>query len=272
MSANRSWDEDSDLKAAADSLRQAHKPDLLACSEDALALDFTARYADELRYVAPWGKWMHWTGTRWKFEDTLMTFDLARKVGREFATTFKNAQLAKAHIVAAIEKLARADRHHAATVVQWDADAWLVNTPAGVIDLQSGDTMPHEPSLYMTKQMSVGPEGECPLWLAFLDRVTAGDTELAAYLQRIAGYCMTGCTRDHAMFFLYGTGANGKGVFLNTLRAIWATTPSSPQWKPLLKQRAIVTRRTWRCCAAHASSSPRKPRKGAIGPKPKSAP
>jgi putative DNA primase/helicase len=36
----------------------------------------------------------------------------------------------------------------------------------------------------------------------------------------VAGYGLTGSTREHALFFLYGTGANGKGTFLNTLTAI----------------------------------------------------
>lgn len=38
-----------------------------------------------------------------------------------------------------------------------------------------------------------------------------------SYLQRVAGYCLTGSIREHALFFLYGTGANGKSVFLNVL-------------------------------------------------------
>jgi putative DNA primase/helicase len=60
-----------------------------------------------------------------------------------------------------------------------------------------------------------------PLWTKFLDTVTAHDQELQIYLQRVAGYCMTGVTTEHVLFFLYGTGANGKSVFLNTLRGIW---------------------------------------------------
>ena len=75
----------------------------------------------------------------------------------------------------------------------------------------------------MTKITAVAPGGDCPLWLAFLIRVTDGDLELIAFLQRMAGYCLTGSTREHALFFAYGTGGNGKGVFLNTLTGILGT-------------------------------------------------
>ena len=40
-------------------------------SDDALALEFTERHKGGLRYVAKWGTWLYWDGTRWKFEDTL---------------------------------------------------------------------------------------------------------------------------------------------------------------------------------------------------------
>jgi putative DNA primase/helicase len=53
--------------------------------------------------------------------------------------------------------------------------------------------------------------------MAFLKKITGGDEELQAYLQRMAGYCLTGLVSEHVLFFLYGTGANGKSVFINTL-------------------------------------------------------
>jgi putative DNA primase/helicase len=37
-----------------------------------------------------------------------------------------------------------------------------------------------------------------------------------AYLQRAVGYALTGLTQEHALFFAYGTGANGKSVLLST--------------------------------------------------------
>jgi putative DNA primase/helicase len=195
-----------------------------AFCDDALALRFAERHADELRYVAKWATWMHWDGARWQPDETLAAFDRARVICREAAAECNKAKLAKelasAKTVAAIERLARADRRLAATVDQWDSDPWLLNTPAGVIDLRTGVMREHRASDYFTHITTVAPEGECPLWHSFLDRVTGGDVELQRYLQRVCGYALTGSTREHSLFFLYGKGANGKGTFVNGIAGI----------------------------------------------------
>jgi putative DNA primase/helicase len=54
----------------------------------------------------------------------------------------------------------------------------------------------------------------CPLWRKFLRRVTNEHGGLQRYLQRICGYALTGDTSEESLFFLYGTGANGKSVFI----------------------------------------------------------
>ena len=81
---------------------------------------------------------------------------------------------------------------------------------------------PHDPKDYCRKVAgcAIGDEGStCPLWLAFLSTVM-GDPEMIEYLRRVCGYCLTGLITEHVLFFLYGTGANGKSVFINTLRGI----------------------------------------------------
>jgi P4 family phage/plasmid primase-like protien len=128
--------------------------------------------------------------------------------------------IASARTVAAIERLAKADRKHAATHEQWDANPWLLNTPRGIVRLTDGVLLPHDPAQHMTRVAAVTPYGDCPLWLRFLNEITNGDTDLQTYLQRVAGYALTGIVREHAMFFAYGTGGNGKGTFINTIQAI----------------------------------------------------
>ncbi len=198
-----------------------------AFTDEALALRFADRHADDLRYVAAWSRWLIWDGRRWQFDDTLHAFDLARATCREAAAACNKAKvatiLASAKTVAAIERLAKADRRLAATTDQWDADPWLLNTPGGVIDLKTGERRSHDPSDYLTRLCAVAPaEGGCPLWRRFLARVTGGDEELQSFLQRMVGYALTGSTSAHALFFMYGLGANGKSVFTNTIAGILA--------------------------------------------------
>lgn len=193
-------------------------------TEDALALQFTQRHGEDWRYVAAWGQWLLWTGTQWQRENTLKVYDLARIVCREAAAACDNvklrATLASAGTVAALERLARADRSHAATADIWDSDLWSLNTPGGLVDLMTGTLLSHRRVDANTKIATATPRGECPAWQDFLGTVTRGDAELQAYLQRIVGYCLTGVTSEHALFFLYGTGANGKSVFLTTISGI----------------------------------------------------
>jgi putative DNA primase/helicase len=93
-------------------------------------------------------------------------------------------------------------------------------TPENYTTLTDVTLRPHRADDYMTKLTAVGPAGECPQFLAFLDRIFGADAELIAYHRRVLGYALTDITRDHALFFGYGTGANGKSVLLSTIAGI----------------------------------------------------
>ena len=204
----------------------AQDEQIIAASEDAIALKFAERHAAVLRFVAAWGKWLFWDGKRWCFDETLRAFDHARRICREAASEASDPRvqtvLASAKTVTAVERLARADRRLAATTEQWDADPWLLNTPGGIVDLRTGKMRQARIDDFCTKITAVAQGGDCPTWLGFLDRVTDGDRDLIAFLCRVCGYALTGSTREHALFFLYGTGANGKSVFLSTIAGILA--------------------------------------------------
>ncbi len=193
-------------------------------SDEVLALRFADQHQDDFRYVAPWGKWFLWDGARWSVDDTLLAGDHAREICRAVASECDDARIAasiaSAKTISATERLAKADRRLAATIDQWDPDIWKASTPAGTINLKNGDLQPHRGEDYITKITTVAPDGECPLWHRFLARITDGDFELEEFLQRMAGYALTGSTQEHALFFLYGTGANGKTVFVGTLAGI----------------------------------------------------
>jgi len=100
---------------------------------------------------------MCWDGMRWREDDTLAVFDRCRAICRSASAECGDAKeraaikIAAAQTVAAIERLARADRRHAATIEKWDADPWRLNTPTGTVDLHTGQILKHRHGDYITK-------------------------------------------------------------------------------------------------------------------------
>jgi putative DNA primase/helicase len=210
------------------SIEESPPPDLLIgidwSTEDGLAAAFTRRYADDWRYCAPWGKWFVWVDVRWVPDQMLYVSHLSRGICRAASlradTPRVKAKLASSATISAVEKISRSDPAHSSSAEEWDADVWALNTIGGVVDLRSGGIRPHRREDRMTKIATATPQGNCPTWLSFLADVTANDPDLINYLQIMVGYCLTGVTSEHALFFLYGTGANGKSVFVNVLATI----------------------------------------------------
>ena len=199
-------------------------------AEDSIALAFAERHAHDLRYVAARGRWLHYDGTRWAQDDTLHAFDRARAICRETALECDKpaSAVASAATVAAVERLAKADRRLAATATQWDANDWLLNAgnsdTAATFDLRTGNSRAPDPLDYITKKTACrcAPLGTSHhLWTSFIDRVTDGHVELQSFLQRYIGYCCSGLTSEHVFVFAYGTGANGKSTFINTIAKIF---------------------------------------------------
>ena len=203
-------------------------------SDAALALRFRRAHAQDASFVDAWGKWLIWDGQHWRPDDTRLAFDLAtricsaasnearRTIADERAAFRVALKVASASVIGAVGRIAQADRAMARTTAVWDRNAWILNTPAGIVDLCTGELRAHEPEARCTKITAVGPadDASCQLWARFLDQVTGGDMDLQAYLQRAVGYCLTGSVREHTLFFAHGPGGNGKGVFLNTVAAI----------------------------------------------------
>jgi putative DNA primase/helicase len=206
--------------------------ELCSAAEASLASVYAERHAHEARYVAAWGRWMHYDGLRWDVDDTLHAFDRARAICREVAMEWSNTKrgakiaiaLASARTVAAVERLAKADRRLAAITGQWDMCPWLLQDTSKTIDLRTGIGRDPDPTDYITKRIAytAAPnDTPHPLWTAFLNRITAKNVELQAFLQRYCGYATTGITSEHKFVFAYGTGANGKSTFVNTIAAIF---------------------------------------------------
>jgi putative DNA primase/helicase len=106
---------------------------------------------------------------------------------------------------------------------EMDSDPYLLNCLNGKIDLRTGLFHPHDREDYMTRLVPVeyDPEADDPgRWISFLTEIMGGDVEMVRFLQKAIGYSLTGSCDEQCMFFLFGTGANGKSVFLNTVKAL----------------------------------------------------
>lgn len=199
-------------------------------SDDALARRFTDLHKDKIRYVDTWGRWLIWDGQRWTIDETQAVTNLARELVRDVSREVLDksgpqrfaANISSSKTVSAIERLVRSDRQHAALVSDWDQDPWLLNTSTGTVDLKTGQILPHNHQDHITKITAVGPDRNCSIdrWLSFLERIFSKDERLIEYIRRVLGYSLTGSTQEHALFFGYGTGANGKSVLLGTWHKI----------------------------------------------------
>lgn len=80
----------------------------------------------------------------------------------------------------------------------------------------------HRPSDLMTMMggCEYRDDAQCPHWNIFIHEIPCKDKALAAYLQRLAGYCMTGDVSEQVYFIFYGKGQNGKSTFLRVLTGI----------------------------------------------------
>ena len=192
-------------------------------TEDLLALAFTGRYGDKFSFCHDTGAWYCWNGQCWQKDKTRMPLHAMRELCREMNQQHK-AIFGKMVTASGALKFAACDPKMAVTADGWDTDPMLIGTPGGVVDLRTGILAQGDPAQRITKLAGFTPsdKADCPMWLQFLEEATDGDKGLQRFMQQMAGYCLTGQTREHALFFIYGPGGNGKSVFLNILTALLA--------------------------------------------------
>ncbi|MEU7584447.1 phage/plasmid primase, P4 family [Streptomyces sp. NPDC041068] len=109
----------------------------------------------------------------------------------------------------------------------------LLNFKNGTVDLRTGLMRAHDQADLLTYALDINynPNATCPRWESFLAEIFPGMPDMPAYIQRLVGYGITGHTTEQGFGVLWGKGANGKSVLVDTLtsvfRAIARTTPFS---------------------------------------------
>ena len=120
----------------------------------------------------------------------------------------------------------------ALTEADVNSDPMLLNCCNGTYNLNTLEFTSHNPAHLITKVTPVHfqPGATAPSWDKFLNRIFDGSTNLIQFLKRAVGYTLTGLTSEQCLFFCYGTGANGKSVFFETMKGLfgdyWQKAPA----------------------------------------------
>jgi putative DNA primase/helicase len=197
------------------------------------------RNGQDLRYCIEFEEWMIWNGRTW-IEDrkkkieriAISTFrEMLSEASKEEDMDRRN-QLTKwanssEKSSVFLNSIARAEAMLPISQDELNKDTFKLNCKNGVIDLRTGKLLPHERSMYMTKntQVEYDPNAKCPTWIQFLESIMKDEKgnvkdEMIQFLQKAIGYTLTGDISEQVVFFLWGTGRNGKSTFINIVKEI----------------------------------------------------
>lgn len=243
------------------------------CSDTRNAERLIEWFGPNLRHIPKWNKWLTWDRARWtespqralaaavqtarmmleeataKLEgvqaawEKVRTLDVEDEQRKKGERELKNAQRVFAHAcrsqnsgsVHAMLNLGATHKTVETNHELLDAHAMKLNVANGTLDLTTGELEPHRREDLFTRLCPVGfdPHAKCPQWERFLERVQP-DTMMRLYLQRIAGYLLTGSVREQVLFFFHGGGKNGKSVFTSTLLALLGPDLAMPAPRDML--------------------------------------
>lgn len=224
---------------------------------------FAEIYRDKLLYCYPRGKWLHFDEMRWNWCTESEPLQAAKATAgallEQAIEAFQNdpqstdakKALAQAkdafnlkRLQAMIACAASEPGMHIGEMNELDRDPLLLGCENGVIDLRTGDLLPPTPEQLITKTVRAqyDLEAYCPRWEKFLHEVTLGDADTIGYLQKMAGYFLTGLVSEEVLHFFHGYGRNGKSVFANVLtRLLGDYVLTAPAEMLMKKDRGSVT-------------------------------
>lgn len=146
-----------------------------------------------------------------------------RKQGSDLhrLATKRAIELGSRRMITNVLAIAATNPKLARTGDEWDSAPWLLATPNGIIDLQTGQTVDIHlgKSAHLRSMTKVGWQGftPAPHWLNFLNEIFDGDQDRIAYVQRLLGYGITGLSTERVFPILAGNGSNGKTTMLEVI-------------------------------------------------------
>ena len=214
------------------------------------------RHGADLRYCNARGGWLIWDGQRWRRDGTGEVMrrakDTVLALYAEAATIVDNeerrALVARATTseseprLKAMVALAASEPEIAINSDAWDADCWALNVANGTLNLRTGRLQPHRREDLITKLAPVmyDPGATHPVWDKFLCNATGGfdstgDPGMIAFLQRFAGYSLTGVTSEEKLVFAHGPEASGKSTIVEAMKAVLGDYAATTDFEMFLK-------------------------------------
>lgn len=217
------------------------------------------KLAEFLKGRAAWsesaGRWIRWDGKRWNSDAGAQMIAEAMKCARALSAEGVQrddkaiiSTIRSRHSAKGAEAALKVARSHLIDGTRWNPDPHLLNCLNGVVNLKTGELLPHDPKYLMTMMCPViyDPEARCPAFMAALTKFQP-DPKKREYLQRQYGYRATGEVGCRLFFCQIGEGSNGKstienifarvlgdyhaeaagGLFLQSIHADFAKDPSS---------------------------------------------
>ncbi len=190
---------------------------------------FCHLFGRDVHWCEDRGKWYVWTGKSWKTDALRDVYRLAETTMRAMLRETRGDEDASKwagkcnRTASAGREMLEVVKHRTAIPIEaLDRRPWLLGAANGVIDLRTGQLLPHGREYLITTlcPAEYEPDTPCPRWEQFLAEIMAGNAEMIASLQRLAGYFLTGDISVQILPIFYGPGSNGKNVLLDTLMGI----------------------------------------------------
>jgi putative DNA primase/helicase len=210
------------------------KKGLIQFTDSTNAMRLVKEHGRDIRYNAAWKKWVVWNGKYWEmdegdvlihekglemvrniYDELLKTADYRERIDIEKAAMMsESVRRRKAFVEAATWISALRVK-----TAELDTNPWLLNVKNGTVDMQSGEFREHRQEDLITKIANVeyDPNADCPMWKQFVREIMDCKADIIKFVQTAAGWSLSGDISEQTMFILYGTGANGKSTFLNTI-------------------------------------------------------
>ena len=189
-----------------------------------------AEGVEEWRYATPnggdTGKWVRWSGTHFRKVGKFQMYQHIRRFVRveregmteKFRAATANLMESSAY-APGVESFNRGALE--CLLESFDADSECLNTPGGIVDLQTGEIRPHDKPRYYMKVTGVAPqEMDTPVWDKCLQDWFGHHDGLADFMTRLMGYSLRGDNRLHKFVFCFGPGGSGKGRFIKAWERI----------------------------------------------------